>query len=377
MLGGEPMLNTELFKIRSRLLTRKTKKKIKITHHHGRTILVEIPGFDLGRHVVVDIMHLYYNIVKGLMLKFIGRYGHLPKDDREFVAKKLDKLERPEEFARKPRRFFVLSSWKATELRQFLLYTGPVILKGYLPVAEYENFLSLCVAIRLLNDDRFYEDDSELPEFVKKLIRYFLSSSADLYGVEFVTLAVHMILHLPDDCLEFGKPETFSCFPHEDKNYKLGLSVASGKKPWEQVRNRYEEAIFSKIYAEPPHWTKRGSGTVLLRPCKLQKGNLIFSSNKEGDRFCSVKRSSPSRWPIFVQIHSFSQEENDIIITGKKFKFISIYFISPCSSEEVDIYECGTLSSSLISFKAEEIEKKYYAIPLDHEKMVLIGLLHV
>ena len=112
------------------------KKERMKTHHLGRTVLTDIPGFNVVKDVVVDIMHIYYNIIKGLIAKYIGSYGRIKQEDRPIVAMWCNELNRPQEFARKPRNFFDFLSWKATELRQFILYTGVVVLRGYLPEAE-------------------------------------------------------------------------------------------------------------------------------------------------------------------------------------------------------------------------------------------------
>ena len=44
------------------------------------------------------------------------------------------------DFSRKPRALSEFKQWKATELRQFLLHTGPVILKKVLPRFMYKHF---------------------------------------------------------------------------------------------------------------------------------------------------------------------------------------------------------------------------------------------
>lgn len=43
----------------------------------------------------------------------------------------------PREFSRKGRSIFEVERWKVTEFRQFLLYTGPVILKNQLSSAMF------------------------------------------------------------------------------------------------------------------------------------------------------------------------------------------------------------------------------------------------
>ncbi|XP_076876019.1 uncharacterized protein LOC143525682 isoform X1 [Brachyhypopomus gauderio] len=56
----------------------------------------------------------------------------------------------PDEFARKPRSLKEVDRWKATEFRQFLLYTGTVVLRDTLNPEVYSNFLLLSTAIAIL-----------------------------------------------------------------------------------------------------------------------------------------------------------------------------------------------------------------------------------
>ena len=75
----------------------------------------------------------------------------------------------PSEFARQPRSLAELDHWKATELRNFLLYTGSVVLKGIIGVNECKHFLSLSVAIRLLCEEDKDEGSFYL-NFAKELL---------------------------------------------------------------------------------------------------------------------------------------------------------------------------------------------------------------
>jgi len=64
----------------------------------------------------------------------------------------LEKLGRisgfvPYEFSRKPGSLKDICKFKATEFRQFLLHTGPVVKKNILPAKQIENFLLLHCAV--------------------------------------------------------------------------------------------------------------------------------------------------------------------------------------------------------------------------------------
>ena len=68
------------------------------------------------------------------------------------ISEKLGAL-RPyisKEFSKKSRSLAEFRRWKATELRLFLIYTGPVVLKGKLLPNYYQNFMDLSVAVRIL-----------------------------------------------------------------------------------------------------------------------------------------------------------------------------------------------------------------------------------
>jgi len=53
----------------------------------------------------------------------------------------------PKEFVQKPRSLQEVGRWKATGLRQMLLFTGPLVPKGKISNSRYKNLLLLLVGI--------------------------------------------------------------------------------------------------------------------------------------------------------------------------------------------------------------------------------------
>ena len=88
------------------------------------------------------------------------------------------------EFARQPRSLNELDRLKATELKSFLLYTGPIALKGLLSSSYYKLFLSLSLSIRIVCNDNEMKRNVLLAS-AKELHSYFVYNKKECYGDTF------------------------------------------------------------------------------------------------------------------------------------------------------------------------------------------------
>lgn len=146
------------------------------------------------------------------------------------------------EFNRKPRSHSELPRWKATELRTFLLYVGPVVLKNSMPKAIFQNFLLLQCAISILISCTHLENVGS--ETAEEFLKVFVKHCRRLYGDEFIVYNVHMLLHLKDDVDRYGALDNFSAFPYEIFLNKLKKLIKSPKQPLQQIGKRLTEIIF-------------------------------------------------------------------------------------------------------------------------------------
>ena len=128
------------------------------SNHQTQISPIQDLGIGMVSQFVLDYMHLVcLGVVRRLINLWVPSRGSgvLSMNIANVISDDLLSLKRllPSEFSRKPRSLFEFRQWKATEFRQFLLYTGPVVLKGRLTQALYKNFMLLSVAIRILLND--------------------------------------------------------------------------------------------------------------------------------------------------------------------------------------------------------------------------------
>ena len=121
--------------------------------------LVDI-DIDCIKSFPLDYMHLVcLGVMKRIFLMFLKSGPRVCKLSHQQIEVLSDKLvalngKMPREFARQPRSLDVLDRWKATEYRQCVIYTGPLIFHHIMPEDMFNHFLSLSVAMSILLDSR-------------------------------------------------------------------------------------------------------------------------------------------------------------------------------------------------------------------------------
>ncbi|KAL6417328.1 hypothetical protein ACFW04_014578 [Cataglyphis niger] len=147
-------------------------------------------------------MHLVcLGVTKKLLCAWVhGKYSRLSKLSGRSIFVlyfRLNVLKKycPSEFAR-PRSLDIVSKFKATEFRQFLLYTVPIVMFDILNNRFYKHFLFLHVVIRILISNSLSKRHLNFALALQK----FVLRSPNLYGPTFNSYNVH---------------DSFSAFPCE------------------------------------------------------------------------------------------------------------------------------------------------------------------
>ena len=194
----------------------------------------------------LDYMHLVCLGVVRRILNFLKkgpRQCRLSQGQILLISDKLTSLNGllPSEFARQPRSLHQLDRWKATEFRQFLLYTGPIVLRNVVNKEVYNHFLTLTVAISILlcPNDIFR---NQYLAYSKELLQYFVQKSKHIYGNTFISYNVHGLIHLHEDVKYFQCSLNEICaFPFENHLQFIKKLVRNSTNPIVQVAKRLNE----------------------------------------------------------------------------------------------------------------------------------------
>ncbi|XP_065660102.1 uncharacterized protein LOC136084017 isoform X1 [Hydra vulgaris] len=351
-------------------------------HHNGESVLLEL-GIGMVTQFPHDYMHLVcLGVVRKLLYIWLKGPLHvrLGARDSTRLSVRLVGASKyiPKEFARKPRAVSEFERWKATELRQFLLYTGVVYLADILNEAMYKNFLLLSVAMRILLCPKLCLHHAVSAD---TFLNLFIKHTSDIYGPEMITYNVHGLSHLCQDAIKYGPLDNISAFPFENYLGQLKKLIRKPNFPLQQVQRRLHEKNLLELKAVELKYP------ILKQQQNIRLPNDITDNESQhkqvilrdfcikctvGDSCCQLKTGEI----IFVQnIVKKYGKDGDILVLYNTFESVETLFTYPWNSSSVGIYLVCNLSDNTKSCSIGNIDKKYTLL-LYNQKYAALPLLH-
>lgn len=352
-------------------------------HHLGPSPLSST-GVGMVTHFVLDYMHL---VCLGVMKRLILTWMHGPlsfrlgnaciKSMSDYLVSLREHM--PVEFCRKPRSLLEVKRWKATEFRQFLLYTGPVVLLGKVSDVMYKNFLLLSVAMYILLSNNLCMKYSE---YAGDLLKLFVEHYSEVYGRNMVVYNVHNLLHLADDAKRYGSLDNVSSFPFESFLGCLIKLVRKPNRPLQQVVRRIHERKLNLVAScvvdasTPSVKLERLYHTGVVptncAPCNQYKQVFIQGAmiNLESGNNCIVIGEDVV---LVCNIISMAEE---VLFVCQKFRHVENFFDYPLESKLLGVLcvheiceEKCVISAKLFKCKCVLLPEgsKYVALPLVHK----------
>ncbi|KAJ8671356.1 hypothetical protein QAD02_002615 [Eretmocerus hayati] len=337
-------------------------------HHSPLSPFLDIEGLDMITMFILDYMHLGCN---GVTYKLLCDYWIYGKRKTKFTRSELKELSRrlacirnkciPIEFQRKSRDCESIKRWKATELRFFLLYSGPIILRGLLKNNFYNHFILLHVSFRILCSDYFKTKNDTAKVYLEK----FVQAAPLLYGRRFMSINAHNLLHIVDDTINMGcNLSKLSAFPFENCLKKLRDLVHASNKPLAQLNRRLQQ--IPNPILETPRLTKK---VIILKKKTLQTVDSIKKMKFKNSFTLTCTRPNNcvmdkyGRIILIKKMYSPVNDKKNIRISGKILKKVRVAYNYPERSSAYGIYE--------VSKRNDEIE---IVVDLLEQKMILLSL---
>ncbi|CAM4573670.1 unnamed protein product [Leuciscus chuanchicus] len=270
----------------------------------------------------------------------------------------------PSCFARKPRNLEDVDRWKATELRQFAVYTGKIVLKGILADQLYDHFMVFSVALGLLLCPTLAVEHNS---YSKELMKYFVGKAGELYGDHFIVYNVHSMVHLPEEAMAYGSLDDYSAFPFENYLGKLKRLVRSGKQPLTQVVKRLEEMSKSPLSVEAcePKF-KRPNNAFILDQAEesLQESHLqsmsrpleVASKLLVEEPQCSDSGTKSYRTKVLQRLQEIVENQQDILAMQRQLLAAVTVTVTEEDGEFLEKGPCQTVEE--LQTLDQELESK-------------------
>jgi hypothetical protein len=265
----------------------------------------------------------------------------------------------PSEFHRGPRAFHETGFWKAVEFKNFVLYWGMAIVDGMLNEDQNYHFRLLAISLRILESEEY----KQYWPATKLMLEQYVNEFPNLYGARHMVCAMHKLLHLTDECEQFGPLYSFSSYAFESYIGAIqNLTLHSKVNSLAQINNRVLEmfqafdilfprdSITDKIFKNknsPTHKVIYNGLTVTTEHkdsfLKLNDGRIVRVLYIAGDSWSTIKLTVS----VLITTQYFNEPFNTSLIGIYKWK--------------LDSYVGAMIPGVALS----NIDRKYCALPTD------------
>lgn len=323
------------------------------SHQRGMSPLIQY-GISCVKGFPLDYMHLICLGVTRRMLLYLMRGPRVCKLSQQQLSLLSAALENmsnrlPSEFARQPRSLNLIDRWKATEFRQFILYTSIIALKDVVSVEIYKTSLSLTVALSILLNSSKHIRNGYL-SYARELLEYFVRQCSDIFGPQFVVYNVHNVIHLADDVENYQcSLNILSAFPFENHLHKIKKLVRSSNNPISQV--------FKRLAEKERYSATKDTSLETCISTKYRDNCFLL----ENDDFVFLKEKKDNgSYTCDVLSHSLTEN----------------FFTEPCDSKLINIvFMKNTSKTRLKVIHSKHLFRKVVKLPYK-DGVVLIPLLH-
>ncbi|CAB3241830.1 unnamed protein product [Arctia plantaginis] len=303
-----------------------------------------------------------------------GRFVESVKiSDASLVRVVNDRLEQvktycPQDFARKLINIEKHGKFKATEQRQLLFYTAPVIFSGIVNPAVHQHLLLLHASMRIMANPYFL--NTEYVAFAERCIKLFVETASDVYGVEFLSFNTHTLLHLADDVRAFGALDSFSAFPYENNMSYCRKLCRKPSQHLQQIANRRAENCHTTASKFIDPRSLKFIGNHARGPAPSIDGSTDYDQFRKvvaGAVHLSVLLPDST---VCLKNTSIGVIQNVIRYNGschlllKTFKDkVENLFNRPCDSSLIGVYLCSIMSTETIVVSIDEVSDKCFRMP--------------
>ncbi len=188
------------------------------------TELLRLPYMDPIRFAVVDPMHcLFLGVAKWIIKSIFVNQNKLTMEQLRVAQERMKHVDLPSDIGRIPAKIAIgndgFSNLTADQWKTFIMVYSTNVLWDMLDNDDRKILGHFVRACNLLVARIITEDDLKEAQERLKDMAYLIEHE---YGPEFITSNIHLALHIPDCCRDYGPIYSFWLFPFERLNGYIG-----------------------------------------------------------------------------------------------------------------------------------------------------------